>query len=82
MAKILNVHKLLINVDSIEVVNLLYSTTCTNRLTAIGDQLEGHSPSFPKGPSPALLVCYREANKAADTGKNQVVHNQNLLFIM
>lgn len=55
MAKNLHMHNLIINVDSVEAVKLLSSSSNSNRLThpLVNDCRD--TPSFPPGPAPSLL---------------------------
>ena len=63
--KKLNIHNLIINVDSTEAIKLLSSPSCYNRLTQplvndCRDTLQAFQQVH-------LLHCFREANRAADS---------------
>lgn len=65
IAKKLNIHNLIINVDSTEAIKLLSSPSCSNRLTQplvndCRDTLQAFQQVH-------LLHCFREANRAADS---------------
>ena len=73
MAKQLNIHSLIVNVDSSDVVNLISSLASTNRLTQTSvaecrDTLQAFHQV-------RLNHCFREANQTADslarTGSSQ-----------
>ena len=65
MAKHLNIHNLVIKVDSAEAINLLSSPSNSNRLTQ--PLVNDCRDTFQAFQRVHLLHCYREANRATDS---------------